>query len=427
MPLAGEMTASAFAVGQAVEAKVQGWKAYYKGVVTAYDAASASYAITFADGDKKEGVKGFQMRAEAGKAAFTAPDGTVFASKAEYRKYISETVYSFAGATGATLSRKAGEVAGQGFTIKDLSGCHASLMDHSDQVLVDNVDNCTILIGPSSESVFLRNAKNCRFFIACKQFRCRDCVGCTVSLYSKTEPVVETSSGMLFYPYAAAYPGQVAHFAKANLPAAHNHWCNVFDFNKGDSKYPEPHWALLPEAQGWPQWAPAQPFAAGEVPENPVPKDARAEVAPKEASFAIGLSQAQAAQTFAALEKANNQQAEPAPAPRAPLAVSPAAPPAKPASPKNAPPRSPLKNADASAAASVAASAASPKNAAPAASSPKKAAATTSSPKAYTAAAGAPIAPARAQRAESIPDEPAPLSAGAASLLGPLQGLSTDS
>jgi hypothetical protein len=301
-------------------------------------------------------------------------------------------------------------------------------MDHSDQVLVDNVDDCTILIGPSSESVFLRNAKNCRFFIACKQFRCRDCVNCTVSLYSKTEPVVETSSGMLFYPYTAAYPGQAAHFAKANLPAAHNHWCNVFDFNKGDSKYPEPHWALLPEAQGWPQWSPVQPFAVDELPENPVPKDAKAEVAPKEASFAIGLSQAQAAQTFAALEKAKDQQPEPVPAPRAPLTVSAVVPPTVPASPKNAQASSSPKTAVAPsvATANAVSTAASPVNVAASVSSPQKLTANATSPKAHKVAVATPIAPTRAQRAESIPDEPSDASAGTDSLLGPLQGLSTN-
>ena len=114
------------------------------------------------------------------------------------------------------------------------------LLDHSDQITGDNISNCKIVIGPSSESVFIRNCTNCTFFIACKQFRCRDCSNCTVSLYSKTEPIIESSSAMHFYPYMCAYPGQTEHFAKAGLIPTHNHWANVFDFNKGDAAYRTP-------------------------------------------------------------------------------------------------------------------------------------------------------------------------------------------
>eukprot|EP00515_Schizochytrium_aggregatum_P005296 CAMPEP_0202051218 /NCGR_PEP_ID=MMETSP0963-20130614/4489_1 /ASSEMBLY_ACC=CAM_ASM_000494 /TAXON_ID=4773 /ORGANISM="Schizochytrium aggregatum, Strain ATCC28209" /LENGTH=403 /DNA_ID=CAMNT_0048616371 /DNA_START=79 /DNA_END=1290 /DNA_ORIENTATION=+ len=300
--MASVVRTQTYAVGAEVEAKAKGWKQFYKGRVTAFDEASGTYSVEFEDGDKQTGIKGFNVRAAAKKETFTAPDGKTFDTKQAFRKYMSETFYSFRDQSGQTLIKKEGDIAGQTFSICNLQSCEVQILDHSDQVLVDGITDCTVIIGPSSESVFVRKAKNCKFFIACKQFRSRDCENCLVSLYSKTEPVVETSTGMRFFPYSASYPNQTAHFAMAKLQPEHNHWCNVFDFNKGDASIPEPHWELVPEAEGWPLWT------TGEEAENPVPATARAHVVPKEQGFAIGTEQTDAQRAFDQQEEDQHQQ-----------------------------------------------------------------------------------------------------------------------
>ena len=138
-------------------------------------------------------------------------------------------------------------------------------------VQVDYAKGCHIYIGPSCESTFIRDCVDCTFTIACKQLRTRDCKNCNVYLYSKTDPIIESSSGMRFAPFNGAYAGQGQHFAAANLQPENNHWSNVYDFNKGDTAYPEPHWELLPRSQ-WKQWT--VPSEAGQPPpENPVDPD----------------------------------------------------------------------------------------------------------------------------------------------------------
>ena len=185
-----------------------GWKQFYPGKLTGFDSNSGTYSVEFEDGDKKDGIKSFNLRERpSASKAFTAPDGKKFQSKQAYAKYMMAEFLSFKDKTEGTHVKRRGDVNGQSFTITNLKNCHAYVMDFSDQVLVDGVENCQILIGPSSDSVFLRNVSNCTLFIACKQFRCRDCTSCTVSLYSMTEPVVESSSRIHFCPYNAAYPG----------------------------------------------------------------------------------------------------------------------------------------------------------------------------------------------------------------------------
>ena len=295
-----------YKVGDEIEAKLKGWSKYYSGKIEAVSADGKLFTVLFDDGERNDKVKSFHMRLKPGSVTYTAPDGKTFTKRSEYRRYVAAMMYSFKDKKGEKLVKKPGDIQGQGFTFKNLSDCEMLLLDHSDQVLGDFVENCKIVIGPSSESVFIRNAKNCTFYIACKQFRCRDCTNCTVSLYTKTEPIVEASSNMHFYPYMCSYPGQTEHFAKASLIPTHNHWGNVFDFNKGDAAYPEPHWDLVPEGDGRVPFVVEVDGLAGEA-ENPVPPDALATPAETETgmqSFSIGQMQSSAAKDMSALANA---------------------------------------------------------------------------------------------------------------------------
>lgn len=133
--------------------------------------------------------------------------------------------------------------------MEDMSDCTVRLCDHSETVQVDRVQRCTILIGASCESVFLRNATDCTFYVACKQLRTRDCVNCRVFLYAKTDPIIEASHGMRFGPWTVAYPLSDIHFKSAALVPQHNHWRRVFDFSTGDAALPTPHWSLMDESE----------------------------------------------------------------------------------------------------------------------------------------------------------------------------------
>lgn len=101
----------------------------------------------------------------------------------------------------------------------------------------------------------MRNCTNCVFTIACKQLRTRDCSGCSIYLYSLTDPIIETSQQMSFAPFNGAYCGLervrkqrscfpfsycsptscvLQHFADARLEPTNNHWSQIYDFNDPD-------------------------------------------------------------------------------------------------------------------------------------------------------------------------------------------------
>ena len=66
--------------------------------------------------------------------------------------------------------------------------------------------------------------------VACQQFRARDLHGSHLFLYVSTKPVIEDSSGLVFAPYSACYPGIETHFAAASLHPANSVWSLLYDF-----------------------------------------------------------------------------------------------------------------------------------------------------------------------------------------------------
>ncbi|ETV95431.1 hypothetical protein H310_11301 [Aphanomyces invadans] len=225
---------------------------------------------------------------------FTASDGTQFEDRDQWRKYEFETNYTFKNKKDETLIKAPGQIQGQPFDVADLENCQVYLLDHSDQVQVDNLVNCRVYIGPSSESVFVRNCTNCFFTIACKQLRTRDCSSIQVSLYTLTDPIIETSSNVVFSTFNAAYHGLRQQFEAAHLEPENNHWAQVYDFN--DPNKTNENWTLNHDTvEPWviplDQFV-QSPESLGPL-ENPVPANSTPIIAHDSSlqSFSINTSQ----------------------------------------------------------------------------------------------------------------------------------------
>ena len=153
-----------------------------------------------------------------------------------------------------TLTKLPGSVSGQPFNIVKCSNSTLAVLDYCDQVQIDDVTKSRIFIGASSESIFIRDCKNCTFTVACKQLRTRDCTNCTIYLYCKTEPIIESSEGMKFGPFNGAYPGHEKAMRDANLTPNHNVWHAVYDFS--DDLKTNRNWSYVQEEEEDPLWCP---------------------------------------------------------------------------------------------------------------------------------------------------------------------------
>ena len=111
----------------------------------------------------------------AGKApaVFTASDGTSFSDRGAYRKYEFALSYTFAGRQGGEellqLRKAPGSIDGQPFVLEKLRRCEVQLLDHSEAVQADYLEDCRVFIAASCDSVFVRNCTGCTFTVACKQ------------------------------------------------------------------------------------------------------------------------------------------------------------------------------------------------------------------------------------------------------------------
>jgi hypothetical protein len=197
---------------------------------------------------------------------YTASDGKEFDTKREWRKYEMLLMYTFKEKTDHTFPmKKPGDVNGQQFDMMNLTKCEAVVADSTDMVQIDECVDCKVFLGASGESVFIRDCKGCTFYVACKQLRLRDCHDCKFSLYSQTEPVIETSDGIVFTPFAGGFDGQENCMRSVNLDPKINFWWGIFDFNdeaktgknfKVVNKPMEPWWPLGESVQVCEQTAP---------------------------------------------------------------------------------------------------------------------------------------------------------------------------
>ena len=100
------------------------------------------------------------------------------------------------------------------------------------------------MIGPCTDSVFIRNCERCVFHIVCRQFRSRECKACQICLQIQegSEPVVESSSGMQFTgTWVLSWPGLAAQLEASTLQMAAA-LPPIFDFTPGATS----NWSHLP-------------------------------------------------------------------------------------------------------------------------------------------------------------------------------------
>eukprot|EP00928_Gymnodinium_smaydae_P036671 TRINITY_DN255_c0_g7_i1.p1 TRINITY_DN255_c0_g7~~TRINITY_DN255_c0_g7_i1.p1 ORF type:complete len:2183 (-),score=436.61 TRINITY_DN255_c0_g7_i1:285-6833(-) len=139
------------------------------------------------------------------------------------------------------IVRKPGSMCDQMLQLDTVEDCEVYVCDKTEQVFVDNCKRCKILLGPCASSVFVRDCEDCTFWIAAQQLRTRDTLRCKINLYSKTEPIIETSDDLVFSPWSARYPNCIEQFKRAGFDPKRNLWNAIFDFNGVPEKA---HWQI---------------------------------------------------------------------------------------------------------------------------------------------------------------------------------------
>lgn len=132
--------------------------------------------------------------------------------------------------TDQKIIRKPGSINGEMMTFDQMLNCEVYMCDVADQIFVDRCNGCVFMLGPCKSAIFVRDCEDCVLWIAAQQLRTNNCKRCTFFLYSKTEPIIETSEDLVFAPWAAQYPKCTEHFLKSGFDPQRNMWNAVYDF-----------------------------------------------------------------------------------------------------------------------------------------------------------------------------------------------------
>ncbi|KAG5481661.1 hypothetical protein CUR178_07014 [Leishmania enriettii] len=136
------------------------------------------------------------------------------------------------------------QVSGQQLQLEYLMDCETVVLDELDSMTVDDCEGGELVIAACEGSVFLRNCKNMTIHVACKQLRTRDCENISIYIFTSTDPVVEMSHHVSFYPFHLRLPGLRRLFAEARLDPRANRFVHVYDFTPTEPQLPNPHFEV---------------------------------------------------------------------------------------------------------------------------------------------------------------------------------------
>ncbi|KAK3090463.1 hypothetical protein FSP39_012105 [Pinctada imbricata] len=153
-----------------------------------------------------------------------------------------------------TLQMDGSEIEQKDVALARLSNCFVRLFGAPSTVHIKDLNDCTILCGPVSSSIFISDCTNCVFVIACQQLRTHTSKDCTFYLHVTSRAIIEDCTSLEFAPYNLEYPNLDKHFEKARLDPTLNNWSDVDDFNWLASDAHSPNWSILPEEKRKQSW-----------------------------------------------------------------------------------------------------------------------------------------------------------------------------
>jgi protein XRP2 len=160
------------------------------------------------------------------------------------KKMVDETLYEIYCFDGGEFTRF-NQIDDQPLQLAELRNCKIYCYDSVDNVTVDECEDCELIVAACQGSVFIRDSKNMKVTVACKQLRTRDCHEMDVRLYAMTDPVVESSSHIQIRPFNLRLPNLSAKFAKSKLDAAINRFVHIYDFTPDKAGLAQPHFEIV--------------------------------------------------------------------------------------------------------------------------------------------------------------------------------------
>ncbi|XP_063702089.1 tubulin-specific chaperone C [Culicoides brevitarsis] len=162
--------------------------------------------------------------------------------------------YSVHDKSNEIISFKGSDANEKDLTVANLDACLLDIEGHPGSLHLKNIQNCLIISGPVSRSIFVENCKNTTFQIACQQLRLHSSRECDIYLHVTSRGIIEDSSEIRVAPYSLNYDGISQDWIESKLPHDRNNWNDIADFNWLSAEQKSPNWNVIEEAKRVVDW-----------------------------------------------------------------------------------------------------------------------------------------------------------------------------
>ncbi|CAG4985670.1 unnamed protein product [Parnassius apollo] len=168
-----------------------------------------------------------------------------------------EKFFGFDSQNGKVLLLENDDLFQRDVALRNLKNCTIGLRGVMGTLHLTNLDNCVVLSGPVTSSVFVDKCTNCKIVAACQQLRMHTSNKCDIYLHVTSKGIVEDCSEIRTAPYNLNYDDLEKHFNMSSLDRNNNNWDCLDDFNWLAPDVPSPNWSILDakdRVHDWKEW-----------------------------------------------------------------------------------------------------------------------------------------------------------------------------
>lgn len=166
-----------------------------------------------------------------------------------------EKLFGFDSKENVVLALENDELFQRDVTLRNLTNCTISLKGVLGTLHMTDLNNCIILSGPVTSSVFLDKCTNCKIVVACQQLRMHTSTKCDIYLHVTSKGIVEDCKEVRTAPYNLEYDDLEKHFNMSSLDRKNNNWDRLDDFNWLAPDVPSPNWSILDPSKRVTDWS----------------------------------------------------------------------------------------------------------------------------------------------------------------------------
>lgn len=167
---------------------------------------------------------------------------------------IEKLFFGFKDLAGQTLTKSPSELKNRQLNLQNLQECKILALGNPSTLQVDSLRNCTIIVGPTSRSVFIKDCIDCKFVVACQQVRIHDTKDTQFYLHVTGAAIIENCQNVQFAPYTLRYPELEDHYSQSGLDLNTNYWDKIDDFHWLNENEKSPNWSVIPENERLDKW-----------------------------------------------------------------------------------------------------------------------------------------------------------------------------